>query len=198
MVESVVNVIISQMEKENLLSVEMKEHYEYALIIMIEKWMTILSILFISVLFGKSVPMLLFLGFFLTLRKRTGGFHANSFLQCYIGSLIISVATIFLCPVLENNMGVLYAMLVCAIVMISAAGTINHPGLALDEYELQESKRAARNMLCLESMILLAAITLDIRHIYICYMSMAIILCAILMCVAKILKQEVGTWERMN
>lgn len=198
MVESVVNAIMNQMEKEEVLSVETKEHYEYALIIMIEKWITIVSILFISVLLGKSVPMFLFLGFFLTLRKRTGGFHANSFLQCYIGSLIISVATIFLCSVVEYNMGVLYAMLFCAIVMIVVVGTINHPDLALDEYELHESKRAARNMLCLESMILFAAITLDIRHIYICYMSMAIILCAILMCVAKILKQEVGTWERKN
>lgn len=45
-------------------------------------------------------------------------------------------------------------------------------------------------------MILLAAISLDISELFICYMSVAIILCAFLLCLAKILKQEVCLNEK--
>lgn len=191
MVEMIANVIVDQMEEERFLCREMKEHYVYAIITMIEKWITVISIFCIGIFFEQFVPMVLFLAFFLTLRKRTGGFHANSFWQCYLGTLSISVVIIFICPILVNYMSVVYSLLTCSVILISVIGTVNHPNMAMDCLELQESKKAARNLLGLECMILVAAITLGICKIYICYMSIAIILCASLLCLAKILKQEV-------
>lgn len=191
MVEMIANTIVNQMEEEKFLSQEMKEHYIYALITMIEKWITVISVFCISIFFEQIVPMVIFLAFFLTLRKRTGGFHANSFWQCYLGTVFISIAIIFICPILTNHMSIVYSLLICSIIFISIIGTVNHPNMAMDCFELQESKKAARNLLGLKCMILLSAITLDINKIYICYMSMAIILCAILLCLAKIIKQEV-------
>lgn len=191
MVEMIANAIVEQMEEEKFLYPEMKEHYVYALITMIEKWITIISIFCIGVALGQVIPMMLFLTFFLTLRKRTGGFHANSFGKCYLGTLAICILIIFVCPILVNCMSIVYVLVSCSIILISLIGTVNHPNMAMDNLELQESKKAARYLLGLECMILAAAIILDIYKIYICHMAMGIILCAFLLCLAKILKQEV-------
>ncbi len=196
MVERIANAIVDQMEEKRILQSEMKEHYLYALITTIEKWLTIISILCIGVVFKQIIPMMLFLAFFLSLRKRTGGYHANSFLQCYLGTLIISIGVVHVCPILVNYMYAVYVLLVCSIVVIALIGTINHPNLAMDCIELQESKKAARYLLGLECMILAAAISIEICELFICYMSVAIVLCAFLLCLAKILKQEVCLNEK--
>jgi len=196
MVEMIANAIVDQMEEEKILQTEMREHYLYALITTIEKWITIVSILCIGVIFKQVVPVMLFLTFFLSLRKRTGGYHANSFLQCYLGTLIISIGVVHVCPILVNYMYAVYVLLVCSIVAIALIGTVNHPNLAMDCIELQESKKAARYLLGLECMILASAISLEICELFICYMSVAIILCAFLLCLAKILKQEVCLNEK--
>lgn len=191
MVEMIANAIVDQMEEEKILHTEMREHYLYALITTIEKWITIVSILCIGVIFKQVVPVMLFLTFFLSLRKRTGGYHANTFLQCYLGTLIISIGVVHVCPILVNYMYAIYVLLVCSIVAIALIGTVNHPNLSMNCIELQESKKAARYLLGLECMILLVAIVFKVNQLFICYMSVAIILCAFLLCLAKILKQEV-------
>lgn len=196
MVEIMVNAIVEQMEEERFFCPEMKEHYVYALITMIERWITVISIFCIGVALGQIIPMMLFLAFFLTLRKRTGGFHASSFWKCYLGTLAICVVIIFVCPILVNYMNIVYVLLSCSVILISLIGTVNHPNMAMDDLELQESKKAARYLLGLECMILVAAIILNIYKIYICYMAMGIILCAFLLCLAKILKQEVCWHEK--
>ena len=170
MVEMIANAIVDQMEEEKILHTEMREHYLYALITTIEKWITIVSILCIGVILKQAVPVMLFLTFFLSLRKRTGGYHANSFLQCYLGTLIISIDVVHVCPILVNYMYAVYILLVCSIVAIALIGTVNHPNLAMDCIELQESKKAARYLLGLECMILASAISLEICELFICYM----------------------------
>ena len=81
-------------EKENLLNIEMKEYFTYSIAMIIEKWITIISVLFVGGIFKQTVQMMLFLFFFLLLRKRTGGYHASSFLHCYIETIIISIVVI--------------------------------------------------------------------------------------------------------
>ena len=87
MVKNIVNAIVEQMEKENLLNIEMKEYFTYSIAMIIEKWITIISVLFVGGIFKQTVQMMLFLFFFLLLRKRTGGYHASSFLQFEDGAL---------------------------------------------------------------------------------------------------------------
>lgn len=45
MVKNIVNAIVEQMEKENLLNIEMKEYFTYSIAMIIEKWITIISVL---------------------------------------------------------------------------------------------------------------------------------------------------------
>lgn len=191
MVEKIATAIVGQMGDEKMISQNMKENYVYALIIMTERWITVGSILGISLIIKQFIPTLFFLGFFLCLRKRTGGYHANTFWQCYIATITTYLAVTFLSPLMIVYMNITYPLVIISVIIIAIIGTINHPNMNLDAYELRESKSAARWFITLESMILIASILLGIQKLYISYMSLAIILCAALMCVAKLLKQEV-------
>lgn len=92
---------------------------------------------------------------------------------------------------LSRNPMAMYMLLGCSIILIELIGTVNHPNVDMDIYELRESKRAARTLVLLEGGMILILIIMGFDILYVSYMSIAIILCAMLMCLAKIIKQEV-------
>lgn len=103
----------------------------------------------------------------------------------YIGVIKVAVA------LSEKSSVAMYAILVLAVLIIEVIGTVNHPNIDLDKGELRETKRAARLLVLMEAAIIAMLVALGINQLYVSYMSIAIILCSSLMCLAKILKQEV-------
>lgn len=191
MIEKMALKIINQMEIEKIISKSSCEYYEYALIGMVEHAITVGTMLLLGLIFRQFLPTICFIVFFLSLRKRTGGFHAGKFWQCYLGTVIIFSVVIQIVPILCRTPAVMYAMLFLAIVLICIMGTINHPNIDMNKSELQESKKAARLVVLMEVMIIAVLVYLEADILYIGYMSVAVILCAFLMCLAKIIKQEV-------
>lgn len=191
MIEKMALKIINQMEIEKIISKSSCEYYEYALIGMVEHAITVGTMLLLGLVFRQFLPTLCFIVFFLSLRKRTGGFHAEKFWQCYLETVIIFSVLIQIVPILSRYPAVMYAMLFLAIVLIFIMGTINHPNIDMNTNELQKSKKAARLVVLMEVMIIAILIYLRVDILYIGYMSAAVILCAFLMCLAKIIKQEV-------
>ena len=190
MVEKIVLELVNQMEEKEIISNADGEYYAYALITMIENTMTIGTMLVSGILFRKFVYTICFLVLFLSLRTRTGGFHAEKFWQCYLGTVITYIAIMQVTPVLCKNMTVMYILLFFAIILILVMGTINHPNMDMDKSELRESKKAARLLTLIEGILIAALVYLKADILYIGYMSVAVILCASLMCFAKIIKQE--------
>lgn len=191
MIEKMALKIVNQMEMEKIISKSSCEYYEYALVGMVEHAITIGTMLLLGLIFRQFLPTICFIVFFFSLRKRTGGFHASKFWQCYLGTVIIYSVLVQIIPLLCRNQAVMYAMLFLAMFLICIMGTINHPNMDMSKSELQESKKAARLLVLMEVMILAALVYLKADILYIGYMSAAIILCAFLMCLAKIIKQEV-------
>lgn len=191
MIERLLHVIVSKMETEELILSSQKEQYIYALIMLVEKWITIFSIIVISFVCDLFFPTVVFLYSFLALRKRTGGFHADKFWQCYLGTILTYVLLVKLTPFLDENRGMLYSCTICSSIIIAMIGTVNHPNMNMDSLELKECKRSARYMLGLQCIVLFLGIILNVASIYLNYMASAIILCSILLCIAKIIKQEV-------
>lgn len=191
MIEKMALKLVNQMEMEKIISKSNCEYYEYALIGLVEHAITVGTMLLIGLIFRQFLPTICFAVFFLSLRKRTGGFHANKFWQCYLGTVITYIAVIQFIPILCTNPASMYGMLFLAITLIGIIGTINHPNIDMSKSELQESKKAARLVVFMEAVIIAVLVYLKVAMLYICYMSMAIILCAFLMCLAKIIKQEV-------
>ncbi len=130
--------------------------------------------------------------FFFSLRRRTGGLHANKFWQCYLGTVITYIMVMQVVPVFYIKRTIMYELLFFAIILICIMGTINHPNMDMSKCELQKAKKAARLVVLMEVMIIAVLVYLKVDILYIVYMSVAIILCAFLMCLAKIIKQEVA------
>lgn len=192
MIEKMALKLVNQMEMEKIISKPNCEYYEYALICMMENAITVGTMLLLGLIFRQFLPAFCFIVFFLSLRKRTGGFHANKFWQCYLGTVITYIVVMQVVPMLCKNQTIMYGMLFFAIILICIMGTINHPNMDMSKSELQESKKAARLVVIIEVMLIAVLVHLKADILYIGYMSVAIILCAFLMCLAKIIKQEVS------
>ncbi|BCZ44732.1 hypothetical protein psyc5s11_07990 [Clostridium gelidum] len=191
MVEKIANILVKKMCDEKLIDVKKEEDYVYAFICIVERFITLGTIIVISICLGLFIYTCIFLIFFLSLRKRTSGYHANTFLQCYFGTVSTYILIVFTDAFLVRNFRILNAVLILSIVVIWIIGTINHPNMNMDFCELYESKRAARLILIIESGIIYFSIFVGLNIIIVSYMSISIILCAILFLIAKILKQEV-------
>lgn len=191
MIEKIVLKLVDQMETENIIRKSEKEYYQYALITMIERFITIGTILVIGLVSKLLIPTICFQISFLALRKRTGGYHADKFWQCYLATTITYLTVIHFAVFLSGNKTVLFIALALAVLVIEAIGTVNHPNMDMNKEELQAAKAAARLLVLLEIMVIVIWAVLDVNELCVCYMSIAIILCALLMCVAKIIKQEV-------
>lgn len=195
MIEKMTNDLVKQMSNEKLIDVKKEKDYVYAFTCMIEKILTLGTIIIISICLNLFINTLIFLIFFLSLRKRTGGYHANTFLQCYLGTVSTYMLIVFVDNFLLRNFRSLEVFLIVSIVIIWMIGTINHPNMNMNSYELLESKKAARLILMLESGIIYFSIFAGVNPISINYMSISIILCAVLLLIAKILNQEVKKYE---
>ncbi len=191
MVEEMVFKLVNRMEIKKIIEKDSSHYYEYALIIMTERTIAVGTMLVIGLIIKKFLPTVAFLIFFLSLRKRTGGYHAEKFWQCYLLTIITYIGVILMATILSEKPHILYALLFFAVFVVEVIGTVNHPNIDFDENELKETKRAARMLVLIETGVIVAFAALKMNQPYVSYMSIAIILCSSLMCIAKIIKQEV-------
>ena len=192
MIEKMVFDVVNLMESKKIIEKASRDYYEYALVSITERIIAVGTMLAIGMLFKQFTPTIIILVFFLSLRKRTGGYHADKFWQCYLVTIVTYIGVIKTAILFSEKIPiVIYALLIPAVLIIEVIGTVNHPNIDLNERELRETKRAARLLVLLETAIIVILAILGINQLYVSYMSIAIILCSSLMCLAKIIKQEV-------
>ena len=97
---------------------------------------------------------------------------------------------------LSEKIIVMHGVILCIATAFSATvifvvGTVNHPNIYFDKVELRRSKALARSILAIELLVLIFMGAIRIDRVYIYYMSVSIILCAVLILLAKVFRQEV-------
>jgi Accessory gene regulator B. len=190
MIEKIAVSLTRSMVEAGIIQQEQQDSYVYAIVTFIERIIVMGAVLLIAVLQKNILPTIVFWISFMELRKRTNGYHANSFLKCFLGTVGIYFLVIAVTPLLLRYLFVMYALLIAAIICIEIIGTINHPNMNLSLEEYVDLKKTAQWFALLELFCIGIFIILDANMIYIGYMSISIILCAILLCIGKILKQE--------
>lgn len=191
MVEKIVMQLVTQMEERKIIEKSSRDYYEYVLITLAEHIIAVGTMLIIGMLFNQFITTIIFLVFFLSLRKRTGGYHADKFWQCYLATIITYIGIIQVATILSEKSYIMCVTLFFAVIIIEIIGTVNHPNIDMDKDELQENKKSARLLVLMEAAVIILLDILGMNQLYVSYMSIAIILCSLLMCVAKLLKQEV-------
>ena len=186
MIEKVVDRIVQRLIEEQLLEQGKRAFYVYALQLKCERCFTVGTILLISVILKNELQTILFLLCFLNLRKHTGGYHANTFWQCYLETIITYLLVPIFVSVIDRIFVLHMILLLVASVYIAVVATINHPNMAFDKEEYEASRKMARAVLALEGVSIVLCYAIGVGECYICFMSTAIILCALLMFLAKI------------
>lgn len=195
-IRNIVINITEQMIQESLIDSEQKQDYIYALTMLIEKTISVGTILCISIFIRQLLPTLVFLIYFMELRKRTGGYHANTFLLCYVETIGTYVIVLNMNYLFLDNYILFFYMILCgSVCIIFGIGTVNHPNLHMSEEEMLVAKEASRRVLLIQVIVLCLFKIINIQMIIINYMAFAIIMCAISVCIAKLLRQEVNEYE---
>jgi accessory gene regulator B len=190
MIKSLSENIVNQMIENEVIDPIESEYYSYRIITLIESIITVFTILVISIILNKSDLAVFFLLSFMALRRQTGGFHLDSFVKCYIFSVLFSVAEIICIEFIQiNTLSLTITVLSGLVIMV--VGCVNHPNLDFNESELVIMKKRARITALFEFLILIALSLFNIREDIIASIELAIILCSILIVLAKLLRQEV-------
>lgn len=188
----IINTLVEQMINNNIIESKMEQEYFYALEVFFEKLIIYISILIISVYLDLLIPTLIFLVFFCGLRSRTGGYHLNTYLKCFIGTVGIYVMFAkWLYPWLDKNINYIFLILFFSLVFIFVIGAVNHPNINWSKTELEETKKASRVMLFLQCISIISFTVLGVHKDCIIFATLGVMLCAILLIAAKICKQEV-------
>lgn len=192
MTENIANILTMRLISNELIDKKDKEIYQYSIQVWIEKMLGILMIICLAVIFRVLVETLLFLLFFAEIRKRTGGYHTNSFLTCFIGSIGIYAGYVKLIyPLLNQYLVANISLVLIASIVIWIIGAVNHPNMEWNDMEYKRTKLYARINVLIELLCIGLAIMFHIKTSYILFMSYGIILSAILLVLGKIIKQEV-------
>ncbi len=191
MLESFVKRIVGKLQSHHLIDVSEAAEYEYVLMGQMESAITYLTILMIAAVSGYLLETLGFLIVFFTLRKRTGGFHLNTFLECYLGTVVIYCFLLWVNVQLIIPKACFYLLTFFSSIVIAFIGAVNHPNVGWSEAEKKESAACARWILGMEIIVLLFVCTVGTDKVLEQFLMSGIILCASLILLAKIKRQEV-------
>lgn len=178
---------------------ENENQYIYGLEVTLEKTITYTVLIILSIYLKLLIPSILFIIFFITLRGSTGGYHASTFFKCFVSTIFMYLScSMVLVPFFIKEKVYIYFILLIASIIIILLAPMNHPNLDMDSDEIKRCKRDARIILLLELTYFEIGGYLGINPIYIIFPIIGVIMCAILLAIAKIMKQEVKKDERQH
>lgn len=186
MIDELIVKIVDSMINTDIISKDDKEAYVYAYTITLEKVLTLITISIMGVVLNRLVNIIIFLCTFMFLRRRTGGFHLETFDQCFIGTNLICVIIEACDFVWLKYMTLVMFLCMVSVLYIICVGTVNHPNLALNDGELMESKKRARIVVALEVLLTIVLCIVGVDRTITGYMAMGINICALLLFMSKI------------
>ena len=145
MTEYIANMLTKNMYMDGLIEESDESIYSYSIQLIIEKIIGFSAIYMIALFQGYFFETVLFTISLSNLRKCTGGYHANSFRSCFIGTVSIYLIYIKLIyPYLLNNIKINMIVFLVSAMVIFVLGAVNHPGMDWNKEEFEENKKLAR------------------------------------------------------
>ena len=157
------------------------------------KVLTYVIAIFLGIVFECFFEMIIFISFVMFLRGHTGGYHLQNSLGCIISTVVISIISIIIADSIKIRFAIILIpiLLFLSSICICVLAPINHPDLQLSKQEIRKCKRFSKQFLGIELLIILLLTVFHVKTSIIISACLAIIFVAILMIIAKIIKQEV-------
>ena len=186
MIDRIIAELIDNMVGANIISKEAKDAYIYAYTIVIERILTLITIGIAGIVLHRFVYIVVFICTFMMLRRRTGGFHLETFGQCFIGTNLICFIIEISDFIWSKYMLIVSFICIVSVIYIVCIGTINHPNLAMNNTELKHSRKRARIVVVLETLLLMVIYIAGADRMITGYMVMGINVCALLLFMSRI------------
>ncbi len=171
---------------------ENEEKYIYGVEVVIEKLITYGVLLILALSLKILVPSVLFVLFFALLRGYTGGFHARTYLGCFISTILMYLCCCqVIAPFLIKEKLYIIPGIIISSIFILLFAPINNPDLNLSAKEIKRCKIGTKLVLMLEVISIAMGIYSGISTVYIVFPFLGIVMCAVLLIVAKIIQREV-------
>lgn len=190
------NILTEKLLKYSLIDSDIRENYEYAIQVHLEQIIGFSILLFISILCGFFCETIAFIIFFTYVRRYSGGFHVRSFYGCVFCSVVtylVYVKCLYL--FLLRNMRMNMILVTISALIILFVGAVNHPNMHWNIREYNITKNCARVVAMMELGCIILLLLLGVSYSYILFMSFGLTLSAIMLLLAKILRQEVVLYE---
>lgn len=192
MLEYISNKLTECLFENELIVANEMDDYRYFTQLFLEKFIGFTFILIIAASSHLLLQTIFFLLFFSNIRKHSGGFHARNFFECMSLSLIVYLGYIkLLFPYLLHISWLNTCLLVGAFIIILTIGAVNHPNMHWNKDEYIMCKNTTRITCVIEMGIIVAFSLVGISYDYVLFMSFGVILSAIMLLIAKFIKQEV-------
>lgn len=133
--------ICDKLLKYKIIAEELVDVYIYGFELIFSFLISTLSIIAIGLIINQISPTLIFLTFFILIRRYTGGFHANTYLKCQIYTISLYLFVI-IASILTSVNNIVYLIFILAgLSIIATIGPIDNPHKPLDEQEKRKHKK---------------------------------------------------------
>ena len=139
---------------------------------------------------------LIFIVVFKFLRSYTGGYHFQNSNMCLLFSAIIMLLAIYLSHILLTLTAITTFLTLFSTVTILYLAPVNHPNLSWNEKEYEYAHRQMVIRLCFILLCIVLFNTFAISSFYYNLLSISLFFVSLTVILAKLLKQEVTTYEQ--
>ncbi|MDF2869581.1 MAG: accessory regulator [Anaerocolumna sp.] len=166
--------------KDSIISKEQQKLYQYSYELLISSLINIVIVLFIGSIFNKTLETILFLLFFCSLKKYTGGLHMSTYNRCIsLFSFIYTVILILDYYAVFNNPEIILILVIFSSCIICTLSPIVDDNKPLSTQEIEMIKR--KGMIILPIQLILFIVLHFIVSTYLSkYVGVAIITTAFL------------------
>ncbi|MCI9127837.1 MAG: accessory gene regulator B family protein [Eubacterium sp.] len=193
------SILTEKLLKYSLIDFEIRENYKYAIQVHLEQIIGFSILLIISILCGFCCETIVFIIFFTYVRRYSGGFHMRNFYGCVFCSVVTYLGYVkCLYLFLLRNMRMNMILVIISTLIILFVGAVNHPKMHWNVHELNISRNCARVVAMMELGCIILLLILKVSYSYILFMSFGLTLSAIMLLLAKILRQEVTLYEKRS
>ena len=132
MLEKAAIALTEFMYKKNAISLSKRSVFIYGFQLALSTFCSLLSVLFLSIIMGRLLSALMFFIVFFWIRLFSGGFHASSYLKCFILTNAIYLQTVLISEIFIWTSSLLPALLIqivsgAVVFLLSPIRHKNHP-----------------------------------------------------------------------
>lgn len=167
MIGSVANNITNYLICKKVIKDDDREIYQYGFEQVFSSLLNIATMLLLGIILGKIYQSLVLILSFMALRSYSGGYHANTPLQCYLLTVMSISAALSIMKFITIDRFICLGLLVLSsvvILLLSPIGTKNKP---LDEIEKIIYRKKTIIVWSVETCVAIVFIILDITEIHI-------------------------------